>query len=156
MTEFRRRYSTRSSRTTRKLHETMLAEKFDFEAKMRRLARRKKWLKANEQVLSTLLSYSILHGSSTSGLASMQMELLLLLQELQQTKTPQKLRSPIPFPTSLPLLSASIASAKTVVSDPIRHLQSMYQDLLHTLIEFKSTPAADVVSSKVSPELLIF
>ena len=49
----------------------------------------------------------------------MRMELLLLLQELQQeSTTQQQLLSPLPFPTTLPLVSSSIASAKTVVADP--------------------------------------
>lgn len=134
---------------SRALHETILAEKLDLDAKLNRMARRRKWLKAHEQVLSTLLGYSVLHATSASGLASMQMELLLLLQELQQTKMPQHLRWPIPFPTTLPLLAASLASAKTVISDPIRHLQGICQDLLHTLIEFKTTPATDVATGKV-------
>ncbi len=54
----------------------------------------------------------------------MRMELILLLQELQQERaTQQQLRSPLPFPTALPLLSACIAQQKTVVVDPVRHLQ---------------------------------
>jgi hypothetical protein len=45
------------------------------------------------------------------------MELILLLQELQQEKPSNKLLStPLPFPTTLPLLSASVASSKTVPS----------------------------------------
>ena len=78
---------------------------------------------ANQQLLRTLLSYCSLHGSSGGGLASVKMELILLLQELQQESSKQQLLSPLPFPTTLPLLSASIASNKTVVSDPVRHLQ---------------------------------
>lgn len=78
---------------------------------------------ANETLLRTLLSYCSLHGASGGGLASVRMELVLLLQELQQEKTQQQLLSPLPFPTTLPLLSASVACNKTVIADPIRHLQ---------------------------------
>lgn len=80
-------------------------------------------LSANETLLRTLLSYCSLHGASGGGLASVRMELVLLLQELQQEKTQQQLLSPLPFPTTLPLLSASVACNKTVVADPVRHLQ---------------------------------
>lgn len=69
------------------------------------------------------MSYCSLHGASGGGLASVRMELVLLLQELQQEKTQQQLLSPLPFPTTLPLLSASVACNKTVIADPIRHLQ---------------------------------
>lgn len=78
---------------------------------------------ANETLLRTLLSYCSLHGASGGGLASVRMELVLLLQELQQEKTQQQLLSPLPFPTTLPLLSASVACNKTVVTDPVRFLQ---------------------------------
>ncbi len=62
------------------LHEVIMAEKMDFEAKLERMARRKQWLKAHQQLLRTLLSYSVLHGSCGGGLASVRMELILLLQ----------------------------------------------------------------------------
>ncbi|KAK0178125.1 hypothetical protein PV328_002103 [Microctonus aethiopoides] len=122
------------------LHEILVAEKLDFEAKVQRAARRKKWLKANETLLRTLLSYCSLHGASGGGLASVRMELVLLLQELQQEKTQQQLLSPLPFPTTLPLLSASVACNKTVVADPVRHLQSLAHDMLQTLVELRSPP----------------
>lgn len=105
------------------LHEILIAEKQDFEAKVQRAARRKRWLKANETLLRTLLSYCSLHGASGGGLASVRMELVLLLQELQQEKTQQQLLSPLPFPTTLPLLSACVAGNKTVIADPIRYLE---------------------------------
>lgn len=87
---------------------------------------------ANETLLRTFLSYCSLHGA-TGGLASVRMELVLLLQELQQEKTHQQLVSPLPFPTSLPLLAASVASSKTVIADPIRYLQSLTHDMLQTV-----------------------
>ncbi|XP_030754716.1 dmX-like protein 2 isoform X2 [Sitophilus oryzae] len=116
------------------LHEILIQEKLDFEAKVQRAAKRKRWLRANETLLRTLLSYCSLHGA-TGGLASVRMELMLLLQELQQEKTHQQLLSPLPFPTSLPLLAATVASSKTVVADPIRYLQSLTHDMLQTMVE---------------------
>lgn len=125
------------------LHEVILAEKMDFQSKLERMANRKQWLKTHQQLLRTLASYCSLQGAGGGGLASVQMELLLLLQELQQEKTQQQLLSPLPFPTTLPLLSAAIASSKTVIADPIQHIQCMTQDLLHSLIEITSPPGAD-------------
>ena len=133
------------------LSEVILAEQSDFDAKLMRLARRRRWLKSNKALLRTLLSFSVLHGSCGGGLVSMRMELLLLLQELQQQQpTNQKLlTTPVPLPTSLPLLSASIAPSKTVVSDPIEHLYSMTYDLLHTIVECRAPPDTKTSSSKV-------
>lgn len=128
----------RSERPT--LHEILLQENQDFEAKVKRAAKRKRWLKANETLLRTLLSYCSLHGASGGGLASVRMELVLLLQELQQEKTQQQLASPLPFPTTLPLLSACVAGNKTVIADPIRYLQSQTHDMLQTTIGFRTTP----------------
>ncbi|XP_052752135.1 dmX-like protein 1 isoform X3 [Galleria mellonella] len=114
------------------LHQLLMREKADFEAKVQRAVRRKKWLKANETLLRTLLSYCSLHGAGGGGLASVRMELILLLQELGQDKQHQQLLSPLPFPTTLPLLAAAVATNNTVVADPVRHLQSMAHDMLAT------------------------
>ena len=97
---------------------------------------------ANETLLRTLLSYCSLHGASGGGLASVRMELVLLLQELQQEKTQQQLLSPLPFPTTLPLLSACIAGNKTVIADPIRYLQSHTHDMLQTIVDIRTPPIA--------------
>ncbi|XP_055296544.1 dmX-like protein 2 isoform X5 [Sitodiplosis mosellana] len=122
------------------LHEILIAEKQDFEAKVQRAARRKRWLKANETLLRTLLSYCSLHGASGGGLASVRMELVLLLQELQQEKTQQQLLSPLPFPTTLPLLSACVAGNRTVIADPIRYLEAQTHDMLQTMVGLRSPP----------------
>ena len=106
-----------SSSSSSHLHELILAEKLDLEAKMLRLGRRKRWLTSHAPFLRTLLSYCSLHGADGGGLSSVRMELILLLQELQQEKPANKLlNSPLPFPTTLPLLSASVAGSKTVPS----------------------------------------
>lgn len=122
------------------LHEILLQEKHDFEAKVQRAAKRKRWLKANETLLRTLLSYCSLHGANGGGLASVRMELVLLLQELQQEKTQQQLLSPLPFPTTLPLLSACVAGNKTVIADPIRYLQQHTHDMLQTVVDLRGPP----------------
>lgn len=133
------------------LSEVILAEQSDFDAKLMRLARRRRWLKSNKALLRTLLSFSVLHGSCGGGLVSMRMELLLLLQELQQQPAANQklLTTPVPLPTSLPLLSASIAPSKTVVSDPIDHLYSMTNDLLHTIVECRVPPDTKTSPNKV-------
>ena len=63
------------------------------------------------------------------------MELILLLQELQQEKSHKQLLSPLPFPTTLPLLSACIAQQKTVVADPVRHLHNLAHDMLISITD---------------------
>lgn len=85
-----------------------------------------------------MLSYCSLHGASGGGLASVRMELVLLLQELQQEKTQQQLLSPLPFPTTLPLLSACVAGNRTVIADPIRYLEVSAQQI-HFSIKKKNT-----------------
>jgi len=139
----------------------MHAEHSDFESKLVRIARRRRWLESNQALLRTLLSFSVLHGSSGGGLISMRMELLLLLQELQQQSssvpsTQQKiLTTPMPLPTTLPLLSAAVAGSKTVVADPLQFLQCMTRDLLHTIVEFNQPPNVNTLPSKASSCLFI-
>ncbi|GAB0086325.1 dmX-like protein 2 [Sergentomyia squamirostris] len=128
------------------LHEILMQEKQDFEAKVQRAAKRKRWLKANETLLRTLLSYCSLHGASGGGLASVRMELVLLLQELQQEKTQQQLLSPLPFPTTLPLLSACVAGNKTVIADPVRYLQCHTHDMLQTIVDLHKPPTGTKIS----------
>ena len=122
------------------LHNVMHNEKLDFETRMARTARRKKWLAANQTLIRTLLSYCGLHGANGGGLTNVGMELIFLLQELQQEQTSHQLLSPLPFPTTLPLLSACIAQQKTVVTDPVHHLQTLVHDMLHTLSGHKALP----------------
>ena len=122
------------------LHEILLADKMDFEAKLDRSSRRKLWLTSNEALMRTLLSYCSLHGAHGGGLSSVRMELILLLQELQQERSQQQLLSPLPFPTTLPLLAASVACQKTVIADPIRHLQSVTHDILNTVLDMSCPP----------------
>lgn len=97
-------------------------------------------ISANQTLLRTLLSYCSLRGANGGGLASVRVELILLLQEFQQEKTQKQLLSPLPFPTTLPLLSACIAQQKTVVADPVRHLQSLTHDMLITINDRNQPP----------------
>ena len=122
------------------LHEILLQDKMDFEVKLERATKRKEWLRANEALLRTLLSYCSLHGAQGGGLASVRMELILLLQELQQEQNQHQLLSPLPFSTTLPLLAASVACQKTVIADPIRHLQCITHDIMQTMIDFDGPP----------------
>lgn len=108
---------------------------------------------ANETLLRTLLSYCSLHGASGGGLASVRMELVLLLQELQQEKTQQQLLSPLPFPTTLPLLSACVAGNRTVIADPIRYLQSHTHDMLQTIVDLRTPPTG--LQSSTASEIFI-
>lgn len=55
-----RNLSFRSDTSRASLHEVILADKQDLESKERRLAKRKSWLKQNQHLLRTLISYSIL------------------------------------------------------------------------------------------------
>uniref|UniRef100_A0A224YX63 DmX-like protein 2 n=1 Tax=Rhipicephalus zambeziensis TaxID=60191 RepID=A0A224YX63_9ACAR len=132
------------------LHAILVADKQDFEAKLVRAARRKLWLKANEALLRTLLSYTGLHGAHGGGLAAVRMELNLLLQELQQDRSQQQLLSPLPFPTTLPLLAASVACQKTVVADPVRLLQLMAHDILLTVMDLEEPPGEATSASTFS------
>ena len=44
-------------------------------------------------------------------------------KELTPQVSQQQLLSPLPFPTSLPLLAASVAGTKIITTDPVRHLE---------------------------------
>uniref|UniRef100_A0A5F8H9S6 DmX-like protein 1 n=1 Tax=Monodelphis domestica TaxID=13616 RepID=A0A5F8H9S6_MONDO len=109
--------------------------------------KRRQWLLKYQSLLRMFLSYCILHGSHGGGLASVRMELILLLQESQQ-ETLEPI-SPLPEQTSVPLLFACTASAKTVVANPLLHLSNLTHDVLHAIINLDSPPHPDTQNNKV-------
>ena len=71
---------------------------------------------------------------------SVKMELMLLMQELVEDRSMRQLLSPVPIPTTIPLLSACVASSKNVVAGPIRMLKSLSSDILLTLSDLDYIP----------------
>ncbi|XP_063036218.1 dmX-like protein 1 isoform X5 [Melospiza melodia melodia] len=111
--------------------------------------KRRQWLLKYQSLLRMFLSYCILHGSHGGGLASVRMELILLLQESQQEQSVQIPSSPPPEQNSIPLLFACTASAKTVVANPLLHLSNLTHDILHAVISLDSPPHPDTQNSKI-------
>uniref|UniRef100_A0A674B9I6 Dmx like 1 n=1 Tax=Salmo trutta TaxID=8032 RepID=A0A674B9I6_SALTR len=105
---------------------------------------RRYWLQSNQPLLRMFLSYCSLHGSHGGGLASVRMELILLLQESQQDDGVQSAVAPYLHHASIPLLLACTASAKTVVANPIVHLTNLTHDILHTINALDSPPHPDI------------
>ncbi|XP_037365371.1 dmX-like protein 1 isoform X2 [Talpa occidentalis] len=110
---------------------------------------KRQWLLKYQSLLRMFLSYCVLHGSHGGGLASVRMELILLLQESQQETSEPVFSSPLSEQTSVPLLFACTASAKTVVANPLLHLSNLTHDILHAIINFDSPPHPDIQSNKV-------
>ncbi|XP_068954154.1 dmX-like protein 2 isoform X2 [Petaurus breviceps papuanus] len=124
-------------------------ERRRLQAKREHAERRKLWLQKNQDLLRVFLSYCSLHGAQGGGLASVRMELKFLLQESQQETTVKQLQSPLPLPTTLPLLSASIASTKTVIANPVLYLNNHIHDILYTIVQMKVPPHPNVEDVKV-------
>ncbi|XP_005376601.1 PREDICTED: dmX-like protein 1 isoform X2 [Chinchilla lanigera] len=110
---------------------------------------KRQWLLKYQSLLRMFLSYCILHGSHGGGLASVRMELILLLQESQQETSELLFPTPLSEQTSVPLLFACTASTKTVVANPLLHLSNLTHDILHAIINFDSPPHPDSQSNKV-------
>uniref|UniRef100_A0A8C3YKV6 Dmx like 2 n=1 Tax=Catagonus wagneri TaxID=51154 RepID=A0A8C3YKV6_9CETA len=124
-------------------------ERRRLQAKREHAERRKLWLQKNQDLLRVFLSYCSLHGAQGGGLASVRMELKFLLQESQQETTVKQLQSPLPLPTTLPLLSASIASTKTVIANPVLYLNNHIHDILYTIVQMKTPPHPAIEDVKV-------
>ncbi|CAF1387729.1 unnamed protein product [Adineta ricciae] len=110
-----------------------------FETRMKRSLRRRRWLKANEHLLRTLVSFTSLHGMHGGGLASVRMELLLLMHELYRDRRTQ-LKYPIPLPTQVPLLIANLSGTLSVSNNAISYLRDLSQDLLRTMTTWLTLP----------------
>ncbi|KAM6303961.1 dmX-like protein 1 isoform 4-T4 [Podargus strigoides] len=111
--------------------------------------KRRQWLLKYQSLLRMFLSYCILHGSHGGGLASVRMELILLLQESQQEQLIQVPSSLLPEQSSIPLLFACTATAKTVVANPLLHLGNLTHDILHAIINLDSPPHPDAQDNKI-------
>uniref|UniRef100_A0AAY4DLG9 RAVE complex protein Rav1 C-terminal domain-containing protein n=1 Tax=Denticeps clupeoides TaxID=299321 RepID=A0AAY4DLG9_9TELE len=105
---------------------------------------RRLWLQRNQPLLRIFLSYCSLHGSHGGGLASVRMELILLLQESQQECSAVATLNP-QLHASVPLLLACTASSKTVVANPVVHLANLTHDILHTINGLDSPPHPDTI-----------
>lgn len=75
----------------------------------------------------------------------------LTLQEL----TVKQLQSPLPLPTTLPLLSACIAPTKTVIANPVLHLSNHIHDILHTITLMDAPPHPDFMDDRVRTQIRI-
>ncbi|XP_063044678.1 dmX-like protein 2 [Engraulis encrasicolus] len=131
-------------------YERHQVERRRLQAKQQHSERRKAWLRKNQALLRIFLSYCSLHGAKGGGVTSVRMELLFLLQESQQEVTVKQLQSPLPLPTTLPLLSASIAPTKTVISNPVLHLNNHIHDILHTIVQMEACPHPDSSDDRVN------
>ncbi|XP_026087130.1 dmX-like protein 2 isoform X5 [Carassius auratus] len=125
-------------------------ERRRLQAKQLHAERRKSWLRENQALLRVFLSYCSLHGAKGGGVTSVRMELLFLLQESQQEMTVKQLQSPLPLPTTLPLLSASIAPTKTVIANPVLHLRNHIHDILYTTVQMEAPPHPDILDDRVN------
>ncbi|KAM8876088.1 dmX-like protein 2 isoform 2-T2 [Synchiropus picturatus] len=125
-------------------------ERRRLQAKQQHSERRKAWLRKNQALLRVFLSYCSLHGAKGGGVTSVRMELLFLLQESQQETTVKQLQSPLPLPTTLPLLSACIAVTKTVIANPVLHLSNHIHDILHTITLMETPPHPEVTEDQVN------
>ncbi|KAK2103699.1 DmX-like protein 2 [Saguinus oedipus] len=70
-------------------------------------------------------------------------------QDLLRETTVKQLQSPLPLPTTLPLLSASIASTKTVIANPVLYLNNHIHDILYTIVQMKTPPHPSIEDVKV-------
>lgn len=61
----------------------------------------------------------------------------------------KQLQSPLPLATTLPLLSACIAPTKTVIANPVMHLNNHIQDILYTIVQTEAPPRPDTPDNRV-------
>lgn len=61
----------------------------------------------------------------------------------------KQLQSPLPLATTLPLLSACIAATKTVIANPVMHLNNHIQDILYTIVQTEAPPHPETPDNRV-------
>lgn len=118
---------------------TSLFRTNNLETKMKRSLRRRHWLQSNEHLLRTLVSFTSLHGMHGGGLASVRIELILLLQELYRDRR-TALKNPIPLPTQVPLLIANLSGITSISNTAFNYIRDLSQDLLRTMNKWSTLP----------------
>lgn len=131
------------------LHEQVLEDQKTFQAKVERINRRKEWLRSNELLLRTFLSYCSLHNAKGGGLIAIKMELSLLMQELIEDRSMKQLFQSVPMPTTIPLLSASIASSKNVIAGPIQMIKSIVTEILCSVSSIQNYCAPSIFNNSI-------
>ncbi|KAJ8777071.1 hypothetical protein J1605_001230 [Eschrichtius robustus] len=131
-------------------------ERRRLQAKREHAERRKLWLQKNQDLLRVFLSYCSLHGAQGGGLASVRMELKFLLQESQQVLTLLLFSTLVILIISVTfiysckaLFTASIASTKTVIANPVLYLNNHIHDILYTIVQMKTPPHPGIEDVKV-------
>lgn len=132
------------------LHEQVVEDQRSFQAKVARINRRKEWLRCNELLLRTFLSYCSLHNAKGGGLFAVKMELSLLMQELIEDRSMKQLFQSAPAPTTIPLLSASVASHKGVVAGPIHMIKGIVTEILCSVSAIQNHCAPSIFNNSIS------
>jgi hypothetical protein len=104
---------------------------------------RQRWLHVNNAVMLSLLTYCVLHSTEHRGLASIRLELALLLHE-SRCHVPANMKS-LP-----PLLSAYMSHTTTVFADPVYYLRSLTGSLIGVAITEFPNPPTLMIPSKVA------
>ena len=102
--------------------------------------RRKEWLRSNELLLRTFLSYCYLNIAKGGGLTSIKMELALVMQELIEDRSMKQLLLPVPVSTTIPLLSACVAGSKNLIAGPKRIIKSIVTEILRSISSIQQMP----------------
>ncbi|ESO00911.1 hypothetical protein HELRODRAFT_113035 [Helobdella robusta] len=127
---------------------------FFLETKRQRIRKKRKWLRANHNLLVTLLSYTILHDSNGGGYASVRTEILLLLQPKNSSSSSSSsnsrlLSKPLPIPRDIPMLTSALIGPHSVVTDLLQYLGNMCHDLLSTFACMGSPPDSSYPRDKI-------
>jgi hypothetical protein len=128
----------------------VLEDQSRFQAKVQRINKRKEWLRCNELLLRTFLSYCSLHNAKGGGLSAIKMELSLLMQELIEDRSMRQLYQSAPAPTTIPLLSASVASSKSVIAGPIHMIKSIVTEILCPVAAINNSCSPTIFNNSIS------
>ncbi|EGT40330.1 CBN-RBC-1 protein [Caenorhabditis brenneri] len=104
--------------------------------------KRRTWLKANQKLLRSFTSFCTLHSAHNHRLASVLMELLLLLLNVQREADDDILPKQLMATgvNTFPLLDAAVSSPKMFVSSPLAYIENQGSDLLAAISELHDVP----------------
>ncbi|NP_001368760.1 RAVE complex protein Rav1 C-terminal domain-containing protein [Caenorhabditis elegans] len=100
------------------------------------------WLKANQKLLRSFTSFCTLHSAHNHRLASVLMELLLLLLNVQRDGDDDIVSKQLMATgvNTFPLLDAAVSTPKMFVSSPLAYIENQGSDLLAAISELSDVP----------------
>ncbi|KAK6110658.1 RAVE protein 1 C terminal family protein [Brugia pahangi] len=122
------------------LHKTVHMDREEISTRCHHVLNRRRWLRTNQKLVHTFISYCTLHNSQSHRLTAALMEFLLLQMEVQQDCGPKLFVSESLPAHSFPLFVASVSQWEMFAPSPLSFIKRLCSDILLSLVDLSEPP----------------